>query len=89
METDIIKRTVCEANYMVRTNKTIREIASVFLVSKSTVHKDLKDRLKYIDNDLYLRVQRIIKHHLSVRHIRGGESTKRKYKNVVNNCKNC
>ena len=84
-----MRRTVDEAIYMVKTNKTIREIALVFNVSKSTVHKDLKDRLKLIDNDLYWATQEIIKQHLSVRHIRGGEATKRKYKNVVNNCKKC
>ena len=80
MEANIIRRTIDEANYMIRTNQTIREIALVFNVSKSTVHKDLKDRLKLIDNNLYLKTQKIIKYHLDVRHIRGGESTKRKYK---------
>lgn len=84
MENNIIKRVIDEANYMILTNKTIREIASVFNVSKSTVHKDLKDRLKFIDNDLFLKTQKIIKYHLDVRHIRGGESTKRKYKKEAN-----
>ncbi|MBR2833670.1 MAG: sporulation transcriptional regulator SpoIIID [Bacilli bacterium] len=89
MKSDIIKRVIDEANYMVNTNRTIREIAFVFNVSKSTVHKDLKDRLKFIDNDLYGKVQIIIKNHLNIRHIRGGESTKRKYQILAtkNECK--
>ncbi len=89
METTIVKRTIDEAIYMIKTSKTIREIALVFNVSKSTVHKDLKDRLKLIDNDLFFRTQEIIKYHLNVRHIRGGESTKRKYKMCAKKCKKC
>ncbi|MBR3362911.1 MAG: sporulation transcriptional regulator SpoIIID [Bacilli bacterium] len=84
MEISIIERTISEAKYMINTGKTVRQIALVFGVSKSTVHKDLKDRLKYLDKDLYLRTKRIMKYHLNVRHIRGGESTKKKYKKLVN-----
>ena len=79
MGNNIVRRVIDEANYMILTNKTIREIALVFNVSKSTVHKDLKERLKYIDTDLYNKAQKIIKYHLDVRHIRGGESTRIKY----------
>ncbi len=67
---------------MIDTGKTLREIAKVFGVSKSTVHKDLKDRLKFIDNALYLEIQKILKYHTDIRHIKGGESTKKKYLNL-------
>lgn len=74
-------RVLEEATYMVETEETVREIASKFGVSKSTVHKDLHERLKYIDKDLYDRVDQILKYHIDIRHIRGGESTKNKYLN--------
>ena len=67
---------------MLETNETIREIATVFNVSKSTVHKDLHERLANINSDLYLQIDSILKYHIDVRHIRGGESTKKKYKKV-------
>ena len=69
---------------MVETEKTLREIAKVFKVSKSTVHKDLKDRLKIIDKTLYEKTQKILKYHMDIRHIKGGESTKKKYLNLAN-----
>ena len=77
---DYIKKRVLEESiYIINTENTIREIAKKFNVSKSTVHKDLTDRLKEIDNEGYIRVSNILKYHLDIRHIRGGESTKRKY----------
>ena len=83
MSDDIIKRVILEAKYMIGTKQTIRYVAGIFNVSKSTVHKDLNDRLKKVDNDLYLEVQKIFKEHIEVRHIRGGESTKKKYLNLT------
>ena len=74
-------RVLEEATYMVETEETVREIASKFGVSKSTVHKDLHERLKFIDKDLYDKVDQILKYHIDIRHIRGGESTKNKYLN--------
>ena len=84
MENDIVKRVINEASYMVETGKTLREIAKIYNVSKSTVHKDLKDRLKNIDNSLYTETQKILKYHTDIRHIKGGESTKKKYLNLAN-----
>ena len=75
------ERIINEALYMIETGKTVREIASVFKVSKSTVHKDLHERLINIDKNLYYKVDKILKYHTNVRHIRGGESTKKKYLN--------
>ncbi|MEI3507905.1 MAG: sporulation transcriptional regulator SpoIIID [Bacilli bacterium] len=84
MGNDIVKRVIDEAEYMVETEKTLREIAKVFKVSKSTVHKDLKDRLKIIDKTLYEKTQKILKYHMDIRHIKGGKSTKKKYLNLAN-----
>lgn len=68
-----------EANYILKTGYTIREIAKVFNVSKSTVHKDLNDRLHKIDFNKYKKVKEILDYHTDIRHIRGGESTRKKY----------
>lgn len=76
---EIIKRVINEANYMIKTEVTIREIAKKYNVSKSTVHKDLQYRLKEIDKELFLTIDGILKKHIYLRHIRGGESTKKKY----------
>ncbi len=85
MNKKIVSRVINEAKYMIRTGDTIREIAKVFGVSKSTVHKDLNDRLREIDSDIYNQVSNILKYHIDIRHIRGGESTKLKFleKNVM------
>ncbi len=81
MNSLIVKRVIDEANYILDTKETIREIAKVFNVSKSTVHKDLHERLIDINYKLYEEVDSILKYHIDVRHIRGGQSTKKKYKN--------
>lgn len=79
MNKTIMNRVINEANYILKTEKTIREIAKIFKVSKSTVHKDLHERLKKIDVKLGESVDKIMKYHINIRHIRGGESTKKKY----------
>ncbi len=79
MKERITNRVLKEADYIIKTQKTIREIAKVFNVSKSTVHKDLQERLIFIDKIKYYKVDKILKYHLQIRHLRGGESTKRKY----------
>lgn len=84
MNKNIVKRIILEANYIIETEATVRDLAKVFNVSKSTVHKDLKERLKDIDYSLYLNVEKIFKYHTDVRHIRGGQSTKQKYLNLNN-----
>lgn len=83
MNSLIIKRVIDEANYMLDTNETIRKIAKVFNVSKSTVHKDLHERLIEIDYKLFEKIDSILKYHIDIRHIRGGESTKKKYEKLV------
>jgi putative DeoR family transcriptional regulator (stage III sporulation protein D) len=82
MNSKINKRVTQEAMHMIDTKDTIREIARVFNVSKSTVHKDLNDRLYNIDINIYNEVSKILKNHLETRHIKGGESTRIKYLNI-------
>ena len=80
MSSMMIKRIIAEANYIIETKDTIREIAKIFRVSKSTVHKDLHERLMYVNKDLYNKVYDILQYHIDVRHIRGGQSTKKSMK---------
>ena len=78
---DYIKeRTLKIAHYILETKKTVRVIAKEFGVSKSTVHKDLTERLPDINPELANAVQEILDYHKSVRHLRGGEATKQKYR---------
>ena len=79
MKKEVYNRVINEAEYLISTNETIREIAKVFNVSKSTVHKDMRDRLSVIDKNMYSKVSSILKYHIDIKHIRGGESTKRKF----------
>lgn len=85
MKQEIVKRVIDEAYYILETEKTIREIAKEQNISKSTVHKDLHERLKDIDEEIFLSVDKILKNHLDIRHIRGGESTKQKYLKLKEN----
>ncbi|WP_066174966.1 sporulation transcriptional regulator SpoIIID [Bacillus marinisedimentorum] len=78
---DYIKeRTIKIGQYIVETKKTVRVIAKEFGVSKSTVHKDLTERLPDIHPELANEVKKILDYHKSIRHLRGGEATKLKYK---------
>lgn len=65
--------------YIVENNATVRRAAKQFGVSKSTVHKDVSQRLKYIDRALYREVRRVLAVNKAQRHIRGGLATKQKY----------
>jgi putative DeoR family transcriptional regulator, stage III sporulation protein D len=77
---DYIKeRTIKIGKYIVETRKTVRVIAKEFGVSKSTVHKDLTERLPEINPELANEVKEILDYHKSIRHLRGGEATKMKY----------
>lgn len=78
---NINERVLKETEYILKTGYTIREIAKVFNVSKSTVHKDLNERLYKIDKEKYDEVKKILNYHIDIRHIRGGQSTKLKYMN--------
>ncbi len=79
MRIDIVDRIVEEAEYIINTGATVRETAKVFHFSKSTVHKDVTDRLMCFDRTLYKRVKKVLDKNLKERHIRGGQATKLKY----------
>lgn len=85
MNKEIIKRVENEADYILKTKQTIRKIAEKFGISKSTVHKDIGERLKEIDLKKYEIIQDIFKEHIEVRHILGGQSTKIKYLQIKQN----
>ena len=80
MMKDYIESRVYEiANYIVSTGDTVRGAAKAFTVSKSTVHKDVSERLMELDMNLYKQVKIITDVNLAERHIRGGLATKQKY----------
>ena len=71
----------CElALYLIENRTTVRTAAKKFGVSKSTVHKDLSERLPLYNRTLYLQVKEILEENKAQRHIRGGMATRRKYK---------
>ena len=72
----ITKRVINIASYIIESKDTIRNTAIIFNVSKSTVHKDLKERLPHIDIIKYKKIKKIMNEHLQTRHIKGGESTR-------------
>ena len=79
MREDIEKRALEIGHYIVEKSATVRQTASVFRVSKSTVHKDVAERLKYVDPQLYKRVKTVLEINKAQRHIRGGLATREKY----------
>ena len=82
MNNKLNNRVLEETEYILKNDRTVREVAKEFNVSKSTVHKDLQERLKKINIELYDKVQDLMKRHIDERHIRGGESTKNNYKKL-------
>ena len=75
----IEERAIKCAEYIVETGCTVRACSAHFSISKSTVHKDVSERLKYIDRNLYEQTRKVLNQNLSERHIRGGIATKEKY----------
>ncbi|MFY9135547.1 MAG: sporulation transcriptional regulator SpoIIID [Bacillota bacterium] len=78
---DYIRRRVLEiTDHILETQATVRQTARLFNVSKSTVHKDVTERLPSIDKQLAKKVKKILDQNKAERHLRGGEATRRKYK---------
>lgn len=75
METRILE----EARYLIYTKCTVRQAADALLTSKSTIHKDLTERLELINPSLFKEVRAILDINKAERHIRGGLATRRKY----------
>ena len=73
------ERTILAAEYIIESGATVRSAAKKFGVSKSTVHKDVSERLRHLNPDLYLKVKTVLEKNKSERHIRGGIATKEKY----------
>jgi putative DeoR family transcriptional regulator (stage III sporulation protein D) len=73
----------CEklAIYLIENNATVRQTAKEFGISKSTVHKDITEKLSKINHKLYEKVLKVLKINKQERHLRGGEATRKKYKN--------
>ncbi len=77
---DYIEQRVLDiAQYIIESGATVRKTADVFKVSKSTVHKDVSERLEKIDLSVWEQVKEILDKNKAERHIRGGIATKMKY----------
>ena len=82
MREDIENRCISLAKYIVRTGATVRQAAREFGISKSSVHRDMHERLRPIHPGLYAEVREILDYHHAVRHLRGGEATKERWKMI-------
>ncbi len=80
MRTNIEERACGLADYIIRNKATVRAAAERFGVSKSTVHKDMTERLREIDRLRYEKVRLILEQNKAERHLRGGDATRRKYR---------
>ena len=80
MKGNIEERACQLALYLIENRATVRAAAGKFGVSKSTVHKDLSERLPAYNRALYLQVKEVLDENKAQRHIRGGLATRRKYK---------
>ncbi|MEA4925137.1 MAG: sporulation transcriptional regulator SpoIIID [Syntrophomonadaceae bacterium] len=79
MQNYIRKRAVKIARYILQTSNTVRGTAEVFGISKSTVHKDVSERLPRISKELADEVRSVLDRNKAERHLRGGEATRKKY----------
>lgn len=81
MQEYIQKRVLEICAYILETQATVRQAAQVFGVSKSTVHKDMTERLPSLNKDLAQQVKKVLDFNKAERHLRGGEATRKKYRN--------
>ena len=77
------QRAVILGKYILENKTTVRAAAKKFGISKSTVHKDVSERLKKEDPELYSQVKDILEINKLERHLRGGLATKRKYEGIA------
>ena len=80
MRPDIQKRCVVLGRFILRTGATIRETAQAFGMSKSSVHKDVHERLRSVHPGLYQEVRQVLDYHHAVRHLRGGAATRLRWR---------
>ena len=76
------ERAITLGNYIIEHDATVRQAAKEFNISKSTVHKDVSERIKAISPQLYQQVKQVLEKNKSERHIRGGMATKSKYERL-------
>ncbi len=76
------ERAISLAQHIIENNATVRQTAKKFNISKSTVHKDVSERLKAINEALFTQVKLVLEQNKSERHIRGGLATKSKYERL-------
>ncbi len=79
MENVIKQRVLTSSQIFINNGATVREVAKIVGCSKSTVHKDFTERLPKIDSILYNRVKELLDYNKQIRHIRGGEATRKRY----------
>ena len=84
MRSHIEERAIVVAKYILEKNTTVRQTAKTFGVSKSTIHKDVTERLEEINPTLAKEVKMVLEKNKSERHIRGGMATKLKYEKDIN-----
>ena len=80
MRQEIQARCVALARYIIRTGATVRQAAEQFRMSKSSVHKDVHERLRAVHPGLYAEVKAVLDYHNAVRHLRGGAATRRRWR---------
>ena len=80
MKSYICERVLEISDYVLEHKCTVREVAKIFCVSKSTAHKDLSERLPVIDKQRYSKICEVMTDNWDERYLRGGEATKKKYK---------
>jgi putative DeoR family transcriptional regulator (stage III sporulation protein D) len=77
---DYIEQRVLEiSNYILETGSTVRQVAKIFGVSKSTVHKDITERLPHLNRFIFREIKIVLEKNKAERHLRGGEATRQKY----------
>ncbi|MDD5938506.1 MAG: sporulation transcriptional regulator SpoIIID [Clostridiales bacterium] len=80
MKGNMEERAIRLAQYIIENRTTVRAAAARFGISKSTVHKDIQERLPTFNRPLYLQAKAVLEENKAQRHIRGGIATRRKYK---------
>lgn len=83
MKNNIRKRVLEEADIIINTHISLRELAKLIGVSKSTIHNDMKYRLETINEEKYRKVKQVFSKHIDERHFLGGLATRKKYKKVT------
>ena len=79
MKEELVDRVLAVAEHINDTHDTIRKTAELFGYSKSTIHNDVSLKLRVIDYDLFVKIKKILDENFAIKHIHGGEATKRKF----------